>query len=445
MSQAADSWDIGERIRTLGASEYLVYLLHKHFGATHLVRLIEFDGPVDPALMERAFRQMVARRTILRARVPATGPAERPFFVFDDTRAPSFTVRERRGPEDWVGLFDDELNTRLGVDGEPPIRAQLLASDEPGGELLLSCSHTFCDGRSLVWFCSQLLAEYEALRRGEDGDPSILTSTISPAVEDLLPEWATPERGQQLVADRLQREAQLPVPMPWPSQRGEATDPKTSRVLAMDLSVDELSAMRANARANGTTVLGALGAAMVLATDDVLHPDPDDEIVVTSTLDIRDRLRIPLPVENMGIYAATINSRHSNLGKMSEWDHARDFKNQVTEGIDRNDHYTWVFIGAQFVDQVTASAGDPLFTDTLANLGAMELVTEGTSLRPRTIRGAIGCHHATWPYMSFNGVGVNGHLAMTLTYMHPEISDERARACAAEMSNRIHWFATVDH
>ena len=169
--------------------------------------------------------------------------------------------------------------------------------------------------------------------------------------------------------------------------------------------------MRANARANGTTVLGALGAAMILATDDVLHLDPEDEVVVTSTLDIRDRLRVDVPVENMGIYAAVLNSRHSNLAKQSEWDHARDFKNQVTEGMDRFDHYTWVFIGEEFVKQVTAASGNPMFTDTLANLGAMQLPSEGTSLRPRTIRGAIGCHHATWPYVSFNGVGINGHLA----------------------------------
>ncbi len=212
-------------------------------------------------------------------------------------------------------------------------------------------------------------------------------------------------------------------------------------MLPMDLSADEVVRMRNNARENGTTVLGALGAAMILATDDVLHPGPDDQIVVTSTLDIRDRLRVPVAVEDMGAYAATINSRHSDLKKQSEWDHARDFKSQVMSGIDRNDHYTFVFIGEEFVKQVTAPATGPMFTDTLASLGAMELPSEGTSLRPRTLRGALGVSHAAYPYVSFNGIGINGSLAMTLTYPSPWISDERMAEFATAMSERMRWFA----
>ena len=402
----------GKTVRQLGASEYLLHLLDQH-----LVRLIQFDGPVDPSLMERAFRQMVDRRPILGLRIPAVASGERPWFVsFDEAPAPSFSVRARKGPDDWMGVFNDELNTKIGLNGEPTIRAQLLMSDEPGGELVLTCLHTVCDGRSLFWFCRQLLAEYEALRRGEPGDANLSTSSISPPVEELLPEWATPERGKQLVADTLERTSKLPKPMAWPSERGESTEPSGSHVLAMDLTADELSAMRANARANGTTVLGALGAAMVLATDDVLQPEPDDEIVTSNTLDIRDRLRVPVAVEDMGCYAAVLHSREHNVRKMTEWELARDYKDQVTEGMDRFDHYTFVFIGELFVQNFTAASGDPLFTNALANLGAMELPTDGTSLKPRALRGALDVHAASWPFVSFNGVGINGRLAMTLAY-----------------------------
>ena len=166
MQEFVDTYG-GKPVRDLGASEFLVYLIHKNFGATHLVRLIEFDGTVDPELLERAFRQMVARRAILNARIPATEEGQWPHYVIDTSEPPSFTVRERRGPEDWVGVFNEELNMRCGVDGDPPIRMQLLTSGEPGGEMVLSCSHPFCDGRSLVRFCEQMLNEYEALVRGK--------------------------------------------------------------------------------------------------------------------------------------------------------------------------------------------------------------------------------------------------------------------------------------
>ena len=218
------------------------------------MRLIEFDGSVDAGLMERAFRQMVARRLILRARVPATKPGVRPFFVVDDSVAPVFSVLDGAGPTDRIDVFHEELNTQLGVDGDPPIKGRLLVSDQPGGALFVSCTHAFCDGRSLFRFCRQLLSEYEALVQGLDGDPSIPATDISPALEDVLPEWATPEYGKALVADFFARQAELPRPMPWPSQRGRSTEPRKSHLLLLDVPAQELSAMRAQARANGTTV-----------------------------------------------------------------------------------------------------------------------------------------------------------------------------------------------
>jgi hypothetical protein len=426
----------GQQVRQLGASEYLVYLLEQP-----LVRVIEFDGVVDPALMERAFRQMVARRPILRTRIPTPEPGARPFFVIDDSEPPSFSVRKRSGPLHWIDVFNEEMITPLGGAARPPIRAQLLRSDEPGGELLVACMHAVCDGRSVFNFCTQLLREYEALVRGENGDPSIEVSGFSPAVEALLPEWATPERGKELVADQLERQASLPTPMPWPSQRGSSTKPRGTHVLPIDVPADQVSAMLANARANATTMHGVLGACQALATDDIVKPAADDEMVITTTVDIRQRLRVPVSIDDMGIYAATLGSRHSNVSKLNAWDLARDFKTQVAEGIERYDHYTFVFIGEEFVKNMTAEAGDPMMTGALANLGPMEFPSGATAMSPRLIRGAVDISQGQWPFVSLNGVTINGHLAMTAAYQHPEISDDRAHEFVAAMSEHMRWFA----
>ncbi len=443
--QATETSKSSGRVRDLGASEYLVYLLNKAYASSHLVRVFEFDGPVDPALMERAFRQMIANRPLLQTVIPATGEGEWPYLSLEEGSPPaSFTVRQRNDPTEWIGLFGDELTTQLGVDGTPPIRAQLLMADGQGGELLLSCAHTFCDGRSLFRFCRDMLNEYEALVRGEDGDPNLKMSEIRPAVEDLLPDWCTPDVGQKLVAEHLARAAEFPAPIPWPSERGDSTAPKVSRMTPFGFPADVVTRMRTNARANGTTVFGVLGASAILATQDVLKPSPDDNIVVTSTLDIRDALRVPVAIEDMGIYAAVTDSRHTNLGAMSEWDHARDFKNQISAAIDRYAHYTWIFIGSEFVKQVSGAPTAPLFTNTLANLGPLDIPTEGTSLRVRSARGALGTHHAAYGYMCLNGLTLDGNLCMTNTYTAPDISEERAQEFIDAMSDRVRWFAKED-
>jgi len=431
-----------QRVRNLGAEEHLLLRVLEADGGSRLVRVVEFEGPVDAALMETAFRHMVARRPILRCRITRGEPGEVPFFVMDDSLAPAFSVVERRGPDDWVREFHRELNTPgLGTYGQPPVRACLLASDEPGGELLVSCMHSFSDGRSLFRFCRDLLSEYDALQRGEGGDPNLATSGISPAIGDLLPEWATTERRREIVADYLARQEKLAPPTPWPSQRGASDEPSTTRVSKLDFTAEQLSAAYGNARANGTTVHGLLGAAMVLASDDVLHLAPHDEIVTATALDLRGALREPVPVENMGTYAATHLNRSSDVRKIPEWDVARDFKAQITAGIERYDHYVWVFMGEQFVESFTG--GDvPSYTTVLTNLGALELPTEGMALRPHTIRGGTNVHMSRWPFIFAQAVGVNGRLALTLTHAHPEISDERAEEFAAALSERIRWFTT---
>ena len=426
----------GQRVRDLGASEYLVHLLKQR-----LVRLIEFDGVVDPGLMEQALRQMVARRPILRTRVPATAPGENAHFVIDDSVPAPFKVSKRRGPDHWIEAIQEEVNTPLGADLGPPVRAHLLHGDEPGGELIVSCTHTVCDGRSIFNLCRQLLSEYEALVRGEPGDPDIAAAGISPAVENLLPEWATPQRGEQLVADQLERQAHLPTPMPWPSQRGDSDEPSTTHVLPFDVPADQLSAMLGNARANATTIHGVLGASQTQAIQEVLQPAADAEMVITTTVDIRQRLRVPVSTDEMGIYAATLGSRHSNLAKMDSWDLARDFKKQVADAIERHDHYTFIFIGEAFVKSITEDAGEPMMSGSLANLGSMELQREGTTLLPRMIRGTLNIDFSKWPFPSLNGIGINGHLAMTVAYSHPEISDERASEFVEAMSQRMRWFA----
>ena len=188
----------------------------------------------------------------------------------------------------------------------------------------------------------------------------------------------------------------------------------------MDLTADEVLRIRTNARDNGTTVLGALGAAMILATDDLLHPEPDDQIVVTTTLDIRDGLRVPVSVDDLGIYAAVLNSRHSNLSKMSEWDHARRLQGP---GVSRHRQLRALRLdvhrGRVRRSRSRRRRAIPASPTPSPTWERWSSPATARALRPRKIRGALGSHHATFPYVSFNGIGINGSLAMTLTYTVP--------------------------
>ena len=120
--------------RTLGASEILV-----HYLARHMVRLIEFDGPVDAALLEQAARRMVQQRPMLRSRIVQPDPEQRPHFVLEPELPPLFKVHERRDASHCVEVFNEELNTPYNMAEDAVVRIHLLKAPEQGGEIILTC------------------------------------------------------------------------------------------------------------------------------------------------------------------------------------------------------------------------------------------------------------------------------------------------------------------
>ena len=226
------------------------------------------------------------------------------------------------GPDPTIGwrVFDDELNSQIGFDGQPPIRARLLASETPGGELIVTCAHSFCDGRSLFVFCRELLGQYEAFRRGEDDDAGIAPAIdISAPLEALLPDWLSGGGLQELIDGFVSRQAAVAgeTLVMFPSQPSES---KTSHVLSFEVPAEQTTALRQLAHDNRTSMQGIVSGALMLAMDDMVRPPEDDVIVLSHTIDLRPHLREPVPVTNLGAYPGTIFSRHKGVSNMPRWE-----------------------------------------------------------------------------------------------------------------------------
>ncbi len=427
-----------ERMRQLGATEYILYLLEQESMA-HLVRMIDFEGPVEPAVMERAFRAMVARRPILRARIAQQGD-ERPFFALDDREPPEFSVIERTGPDDWRWVFDGELNRRIGFNGQPPIRVHLLASERPGGELIVTCAHSFCDGRSLFVFCRDLLSQYEALLRGENGEAGIAPAgNISPPLEALLPGWLSGNRLEELTNGFVSRQAAVASEtlVMFPSQPSEN---KVSRVLPLEVPAEQTATLRQLAHENKTSMQGVVGGALILALDQMVRPPDDHAMVLSHTIDLRPHLREPVQVANLGAYPGNIFSRHKAVSKVPPWELARDVTTQVAASMNRGDQLVMVLFAEQFIEHFVTSER-PATPLTLANLGALDLTTPDSTLRPKTIRGGASVHAARFPSMFCQALTARGTLELTLVYVDPHLSEEAAGHFGASVLDHLAAFA----
>ena len=99
-----------------------------------------------------------------------------------------------------------------------------------------------------------------------------------------------------------------------------------------------------------------------------------------------------------------------------------------------------VLFGEQFIEQFVTSER-PVTPLTLANLGALELSTPNSTLRPRMIRGGASVHATTFPVLFCQAVTVRGILGLTLVYVAPHLSEQDARQLSASVLDHLAFLA----
>ncbi len=421
-------------MRELGATEYLLDTLEMQ-GGGHLVRVIDFEGPVDVQLLETAFRQLVARRPLLHVRIERSAGA-RPVFVRDDAVSPEFSAMERHGPDDWVREFDEQLNTPISLDDDAPVRVRVLASRDAGGEIIVTAAHSVCDGRSLFAFCRDLLDEYEALASGEDAR-SAAVGTIPPPLEALFPEWLSGDQLQAAIDDFVSRAAETAddpiVLFPLAHDAGAA---RTSHVLTYSVPAAETSMIRRWAKQHGTSVTGAVAAAEMQALAELSRPPVDHSIVLAVTIDLRPHLHAAVPLASMGAYPGNVLTRHANVGALDTWALARDVTAGVAAKLDAGAHLVMAALGERFVDQFV-TVDRPIGSLSVANLGPMDLSLRDSVLCPRSIRGGAPLHAVKHPAVYSQVVTTSGVLWLTFIYVAPLLAPEVARDYGASVVDRL--------
>ncbi len=429
-----------ERVRELGGIEFLFDTMEQQAGG-HLVRVIDFEGRVDPQLLETALQRLVARRPLLRTRIDRSGGG-RPVFVLDDGVAPEFSFVERRGADHWIRQFDEQLNTRISVDGDAPVRVRVLASEDPGGEIIVSAAHSVCDGRSLFAFCRDLIDEYEALMAGDDEAVTAPAGAISPPLEALLPEWLTGSRLESMIDGFLVHAAAIandPTVL-FPLRPNDSGMPSTSHVVSGNVPAAETAALRQCAKVNGTTVTGVIAAAEIQALAELVRPPDDHWIVPYLTIDMRPHLREPVPLANMGAYLGSVFTRHADVAALPGWTLARHVTTQLAAKLDHNDQLVMPVLGERFVDRFV-TADQPSGSLALANLGPQELSTGRSALRPRTIRGGAPVHTVKYPGVYCQAVTISGVLWLTFVYVAPQLSHDLARDFVESVVERLRLLA----
>jgi hypothetical protein len=303
----------------------------------------EYERQITP--IERYFRwspysivTMAARikgevsETMLRnavARVRNKHPNLRVRIREDADRVPWFTARgagdipveavPRKSGDSWIDVHRAACRIPFDFGARPGIRFFLVRS--PGlSELVIVCQHAICDGISLAYLARDLMVQL--------GHPAREAETLPdpPVIDrDNLPRGVSINPAFKFLIGRINRQWEKEKVLfdqeDYEAIAGAYWTNVDQRMLSVELSEDQTSALVARCRKENVTVTSALSAAFVGAQRRVQGGKPFHKSVFIAA-SLRDRLAKPAG-EVMGFYAGAATVNFNFRESLGPWENAR--------------------------------------------------------------------------------------------------------------------------
>ncbi|WP_250399642.1 FAD-dependent monooxygenase [Streptomyces cellostaticus] len=327
-------------------------------------------GDLSPSLHRRALDVLQLRHPLLRVAITDDGTGAHPAFVpLDGRQIPLRHVRVPAGGPGadtrWQHEVDErELAEGLDWSAGPLLRAVVITSggtrngnedadgdrdgdrdgDGKGGQgavhdLLLTVSHVIADGRT----CLSLVREWiEIAARLECGaTPQTVSRRVLPATDDLLPRRHRGAAGAAGFRALMRREERASLTRPAQRIVPDAHVPfeqRRTRMTHRSLTADQVRRLVRAARRHGTTVHGALAAALVSAVALDAGTPAAAHFSIGSPVDFRAGLEPPVLPDEVGTYVATVPTRVRYEPGGSLWPMARTVSQDLVRRRKRQDH-----------------------------------------------------------------------------------------------------------
>lgn len=219
-------------------------------------------GDLKPEHLRKALDLAQQKHPLTRVRLVDWPHAPR--FVSGTPPIP-LRVVPRTDDQQWLREADVELHESFPFAEGPMLRCKLLYS--PGvSDLIITFNHTIGDGLSCVNLVRDLLHFAAEVAAGRT--PQVTSLPELPPIRDLNPHKATGPASKRLLREEVWRILKIMfLVRPKRLRIDTYVHPRQRRttLIHLGLSEAETTALAARCKQEGTTVLGALGAALLLA------------------------------------------------------------------------------------------------------------------------------------------------------------------------------------
>lgn len=392
------------------------------------------SGPLTADAVRAALPALRARHGHLRSRI--TGDAT-PEFTADDVPPLSLHVV----PEgDWVKELDREINAPFDRKG-PLARFVLVGADR----LLVTLHHSVGDGMSGVYLVRDLLLAAAQALAGQS--PALPEAALAQSVDAGVPPAA---RGLRALGNHLRfalRElvtflrAGFPLKVRRDQQRFAHS--RRARVIPQQLEPGVAEQLAARARAEQTTVHGALSAALILG---ILADAQRARASISFGTPVNLRAQLVPPVgEQLGFYVSMMLMRDVVRADTPFWELARRVRRRLEQGIAQGQHLSilsllpWVFgvfTGSanprRMLERFERAAPS---TSGLTNLGRLTVQTDYGPLRLEECHFAA-CPSALGDFLS-TATSLHGRICWNFIWPDPVLTEAHAAALVTGIVERL--------
>jgi hypothetical protein len=380
-------------------------------------------GPIGVEELRRALEWVQARHELLRVAIvdDAFVPLDAP---------PPLRVVPRAGDDTWQACEREEINGRYET-GELLWRAVWVQGDGRG-ELLISHQHVICDAQSAVLMAREIVGALGLIVEGKEPPPPAPLQ-MKPAMTDLLGAGL----GEKILAMNAFFFRNLVFHGLRPAKKLATTAPFAERRLGiahLDLDEPQTSALALRAKAEETSVQGALCAAMLLAAADELALARPQWLGCFSAVSLHERLGIR---EDMGLYISQLTTYHKVARGTALWPLAREVKRDLGRALKLREQLVTIPMIGMFIPRGADPA--PRFakkfdlaspaTLGLSNIGRVELPRAVGSVSLERFHLAVG--PSVVAPLAACAATVHGQLHLSLVYVEPLYARARAEALTA--------------
>ncbi len=419
--------------RPLSPAEVGAWVMDKSASMNYCL-VARVRGGLDPDTLRVALDSVQARHPALRARVDELEAQ----LQFRSGGIGALPLVQERAPEDgWLPHLEREIHAGFPPDG-PLLRVLMLHHGDNACTLLMTSHHVIGDGRSGIVFLRDLLQSASAQLAGLS--PVLPELCDVTPMDERLPAHARGLRGVlgnlRFVLRSLLAAKRLGSPISLRVDQPRSAHERRTRICPVVLDAQRTRRLLDRCRAEGTTVQGALAAAMILGIlrdHDVSGPVP---VSFGNPVDMRSSLE-PAVGDVLGFFVSMVPFEGRVAADDDLWALARGVRANIQRALKRREEFGVLAMsprlvgwcgGGRLSPEAFAEAWESKVHGTagLTNMGRADLPTQYGPLSLET------CHYGLSPSVlgQFTAVvtTLSGQLYWNFCWPDPTLTEEHAES-----------------